>query len=114
MEFSQTSEWTSFDGGCEVQVRPETFRIFPKGRDGKTRPVTIRRVWVDVRRETLTGDYSGMTFKYYSHQKNLFWGDSRKKGSCSKAHVRDELARMIFKGDKSCAAEFIAHAESRI
>lgn len=114
MELEHTSEWTNFGGGCDVKVRPESFRIFPKGRDGETRPVTIRRVWVEVRREKLDGTHGGMSFKFYLHQKNLYWGDSRKKGSCSKAHVRRELARMVFQRDEAMAEELMAAAEAQI
>lgn len=103
-------EWTR-QGKFEYTIQNESFRIFPKGPDGKTRPVWVKRAFLHLRRKVLDGTLSKIFFKYYLHQRNFYWSDSRKKGSCTKHFVRKELARMLFEKDEEKALALMAQVE---
>ena len=106
-------DWTRY-GKWEVRLDNEVFRIFPKNKDGQTFPVTVRRSFIYLRRENLLGEYDGITFKHYLHRRNLYWSDSRQKGSCARHHVSRSLARLLFKGDEEPAKMLMAEAEARL
>lgn len=91
----------------EVAFEQEVFRIFPKGRDGKTRPVSIHRTFIHVRDRRWPGQ---VTFKRYLHQKQWHWKDSRDSKSCSELAVVKELADMCCGGDKEQAKDLIIKA----
>jgi hypothetical protein len=107
-----THEWTTF-GKYQVRIRPDKFRIFPKGADGKTRPVWIRRVFVELQRTLDSGVVVSLTFKHYLHQRHTYWSDSRDtKGSRPRHHVRQELARLLFDKDQDQAKRLMLEAEA--
>ena len=114
MERTEDREWWTF-GLWEVSLEREQFRIFPKGPDGKSIPVTLRRVYVHLRRKLKNDTYATLFFKYYLHQRNFYWADSRHdKGSCPRHHVESELARLLFKGDKENAKRLVDQATSML
>ena len=109
------SDWIK-QGKCEYMLERDVFRIFPKRDDGKTIPIWIRRVYVHIRRKWNSDHYTQITFKYYKHRRNYYWRDERKpkEGSCSRFHVRDELARILFEKDKEQAQRLMAQVMSMI
>lgn len=104
-------EWTQ-QGKFDIAIENESFRIFPKDSEGKTRPVWIKRAIVYLKRRD-TQDQ--LFFKYYLHQRRYYWADSRKpKGSVPIRHVRKELARMLYKGNIEAANRLMSQIESLI
>jgi len=94
--------WTAF-GKYSVMADSETFRIYPKNKQGQTVPVTrINYKWF-VRHESGTL----VVFKRYLHQKRWYWSDSRVKGPCSEEHVLAEVSRMLFAGDRSKGGDLL-------
>ncbi len=89
-----------------VSTSTESFRIFPKGQDGKTRPVNIVRTFITL--VANTGDE--VVFKRYLHRKQWYWADSRMRGPVSEHHVLSEIARMAYGGDQTAAASLIVKA----
>jgi len=108
---ANTEDWTPH-GNFKIKLRPDKFRIFPKGSDGQVRPIWIRRVYIDMERETLTGEVATLTFKFYKHQRNLYWNDGRQKGSCSRHHIEAELARLLFGKDREQARVLMTMTEA--
>ncbi len=114
MEQAENKEWWAF-GAWEVNLEHERFKIFPKGPDGKSIPITLRRVYVNLRRLLKDDTYAKICFKHYIHQRNFYWSDSRHdKGSCPRHHVESEVARLLFKGDKIKAGRLVDQAESML
>ena len=103
-------EWTR-QGRFEYTVQNESFRIFPKGPDGKTRPVWVKRAFIHLRTRLLDDTFSAIFFKYYLHQRNFYWHDSRQKGSCHKRHVNKELARMLYEKSEEKAEQLMTQVE---
>jgi hypothetical protein len=107
-------EWTQH-GAYEIKLEKEVYRIFPKSKDGKSFPITIRRAYIHLRRELNDGSTMLLSFKHYLHRRNLYWSDSRhEKGSCTKHHVRKELARILFKRDEDAAKKLMEKVEALI
>lgn len=78
--------------GWTVTSDSETFRIFPKGADGKTRPITRINQFL-----YLTNDRNEQIIvKRYLHQGQWFW----KISTCEKhkydLDIRDSLSRLLF------------------
>lgn len=92
--------WTHVGPNYRVMLDSEMFRIFPKGRDGQSIPVTISRFYINVQHAT---SKELVTFKRHLHQKRWKWNDSRSKGVVSEQHVLGELARMLYGGDRAKA-----------
>lgn len=112
--------WTDC-GTYSFTTDVEAYRIFPKGPDGKSRPIWIKRVYLTLRHnETL----QEVLFKYYKHQRNYYWSDerevgdatwgesawgkrygrvakstTRKIGSLPRRDVQKTLTRMLFDGE---------------
>jgi hypothetical protein len=103
-------EWTR-QGKFEYTIKNESFRIFPKGKDGKTRPVWVKRAFLHLRRKLLDDTFAEIFFKYYLHQRNFYWADGRQKGSCHRRHVRKELARMLFEKNEERATALMTKVE---
>ncbi len=99
--------WTRI-GTWHANADSETFRIFPKGRDGKSRPVTLVRNFLYLRHPSGTM----VVFKRYLHQKKWFWRDSRDTTHCPEHHVVAEVARMVFGGDRGKAMDLVSAAIS--
>lgn len=109
-------DWETI-GTYRVRITPDHFRIFPKDAEGKTRPVWVKRVYVELQKSLETGHVVGVTFKHYLHQRNLYWADLRReegKQSCPSFHVRRELARLLFEGDRDKANRLMERAEALI
>ena len=107
---SDKIEWTR-QGKYEYTIQNESFRIFPKGKDGKSRPVWVKRAFIHIRRKLLDDTFAEVSFKYYLHQRNFYWRDSRHKTSCPELHVREELARMLFGKCENQASKMMVKVE---
>lgn len=87
-------EWQTI-GNYAVMCDSDTFRIYPKGKDGQTRPVTISRLLLNLR-HIPSGE--AFYFKRHLHQGKWKWIDSR-TGSVTESEVLNEVSRLLFKGD---------------
>lgn len=100
-------------GNWEAMTEREAYRIFPKDKEGKTRVLWVKRVFIRLRRQLKDGSYAELFFKHYLHQRNRYWRDSRhEKGSCPKKHVQTELARLLFDGNREQALNMMLQAEA--
>jgi hypothetical protein len=79
-------------GNWTVSSERESFRIFPKSKDGTTRPITRVNQFINF---TCLRSGSTITFKRYLHQKNWYWRDSRDTKPCDEGAVHREMARML-------------------
>lgn len=86
-------------GRYSVTVESETFRIFPRDSQGRTRPVTVVRNYINL--QDLDGTI--VVLKRFFHTKQWYWRDSRDAKPCSENHIRDEIARMCFPGRPDAA-----------
>lgn len=107
---SNMSDWARH-GNWDVNLEREAFRIFPKAPDGTTMPVMVKRVYINLKRDYPNGTHAELKFKHFLHQRKLYWSDLRQKGSVHRNQIRDELARLLFNGDKVAAAAMIQQAE---
>ena len=106
--------WTK-QGKCEYLIEKDVFRIFPKKEDGTSIPIWVKRVFLHIRRKWSEEHTTQVTFKYYKHRRNYYWRDERhEKGSCSRFHARDEIARMLFEGDKEAAQDLMVQMMAMI
>lgn len=65
-----SSKWVPLNEVWAARIETETFRIFPQGKDGTTRPVTIIRQFLFMKHEK-----SGLqtTFKRFLHMREWKW-----------------------------------------
>lgn len=75
-----------------VSADTEKFRIFPKGRDGKTVPVWRINSFIYLR---CVRSGALVVFKRYLHMKQWYWRDSRDKRPCDEGDILREMARML-------------------
>ena len=90
-------------GDYVVAADSEQFRIFPKGKDGKTVPVWRVNHFLYLRH--VNGDL--VVFKRYLHMKRWYWRDSRDSKPCTESAVVTEVARMLFQGDAGQAQDLL-------
>ena len=117
--------WTRI-GKYDVRIDSETKRIYPKNKFGKVIPVTLSNQTLHLRHvqasEVMKQDAFWRTplgvdvvFKRHSHPagrrrrngSTWLWNDSRIKGPVRPHWCVDEVARMLFNGDKHKAIELI-------
>lgn len=91
-------------GSWMVDYKREEFRIFPRGKNGKTVPVRRINFFITLK-HIKHGD--SIVFKRYLHQGNWFWRDSREKNWVYEDEVVSELARHLYRGNKEGAKNLI-------
>lgn len=91
-------------GNYLVHADSEQFRIFPKGADGTVRPIPRDNRFLYLRCKT-SGSLT--VFKRYLHQNNWFYRDSRDKARSDETLVLNEIARMLYNGDKDRAGSLL-------
>jgi hypothetical protein len=89
-------------GDYRVSYDIEQFRIFPKDAQGKSRPVTRINQFLYI-----TNRHGTLTFKRYLHMKSWHWRDSREPKPVYEIDVINEVARILFDGDKDRARDLL-------
>lgn len=89
-------------GNYDVSVTSEDFFIYPEDKEGNSMRVPVSRTCFHLSRLGTT-----VTFKRYKHRGRWYWNDSRVKGPCSEELVFGEIARMLFKNDKTQAKNLV-------
>jgi hypothetical protein len=100
------TEFTQLDGtSYGFLTEDATRRIFPKGRDGKSIPVTLDKRHLHLQHA------SGrvVTFTKYKHQGRWLYRDSRDKSSTTVRKITREAARML-KMSREDALSFLTAA----
>lgn len=93
------------DSNYSYMFETDDFNIYPKDKNGKTRVVAVKRRLFHFKHNT-TGEI--ITFKFYLHQKQWYWSDSRMaKGNCGEQHVMTEIARIAFKKNENTARSMV-------
>lgn len=100
-------------GQYRVTLTPETQQIFPENARGDRVMVILRRVYLTLERTLPNGRKVEICFKHYKHRRDLLWRDTRweKKGACQRRHIVQELARILFEGDREQAEDLTKAVE---
>lgn len=93
-------------GNYTVSSDSETFRIFPRNKKGESIPVTITRTFLHLRHAA----GALVTITRYRHRRDWLWRDSRYDKPVTYRQVVDNVASMLFKGNKATAADLLQAA----
>ncbi len=84
---------TTTINGYTLETSTETYRIFPKGRNGEAIPVTKVNNFLTLRNAAKGVE---VTFKRYLHMKQWYYRCSLDKEPIHELDVRDTVARILF------------------
>jgi hypothetical protein len=79
--------------GWTLEKSTETYRIFPKGKNGEAIPVTKVNNFLTLRNAAKGVE---VTFKRYLHMKQWYFRCSLDKEPIHELDVRDTVARILF------------------